>query len=839
MPNNDDKTQEQKQQEYLERKQSIIDKMSDAHIEDLEAKHEKVTEEWKKQAEINTRRAEVRARLEKSQLEKMLDAGLTFEQAAEQLGEVEAQRQKNEIDSKKNTKNKAKLASTLKSTTAKFVGTLSLSAALLYVGKQAYAASKISTSLVASFGLSAHHAKELGKTITSFAPAAAMMGASTETQQEAMSTLLMLNKRTTEQTKEQYRMALKLAGAYGLSGSEASNIAHQFKLTTGSLDTQQEFFNGFQRDMESIGAASATMMKEIAGDSKILQRFNMSKGKNDLADIAKSAVKIGGTITEMLDAADSARTLEGALDLTANLTQWGMNMGFGQVLHAGRNSQQLLSNIVNQLIDQTSKSDTYTGQLRDKLDSLGSSMGISGDRMFELVKMGHEDLKFRESSSGDMLKALTFQGKSIGQLVSMITTAIMSYLIQPLIPLFQQSTEWVQENSKKLEEWGTKISIKMEEMVDWWHESGAEGFKSIVGYLGMIGGWLVSIGKQVVSLFSNKIYVALLAMGVLLTKILASLVANAWRGSTMDLGKGNVSGITNILGFDKLGRLFSRKRGSGGGVDDADYMAQLRDGWSPGGRAQSLKGKGAKPIASPKSAKLLQGFANIPWQNLMGGAAVLIAFAGAIWILSKAFQNFASNTKNGWGGFSMMIGTIIALAVSMSLLSLSGVGWAAVALVAAFGLAILSISYAFKIFANALESIPEGIGSTLFGLAGGIAALNLAFMFGGLAGGFFMLAGMGPTMLMLGILGNWAKTYANDLKIAADGVNSLASAFERMAKLDVDKLGQITDKASSMKDINISGNLTSMPAINTQVIVKIDSRKVADAMIAITDGRVA
>ena len=112
-------------------------------------------------------------------------------------------------------------------------------------------------------------------------------------------------------------------------------------------------------------------------------------------------------------------------------------------------------------------------------------------------------------------------------------------------------------------------------------------------------------------------------------------------------------------------------------------------------------------------------------------------------------------------------------------------------------------------------------------------------MFGGLAGGFFMLAGMGPTMLMLGILGNWAKTYANDLKIAADGVNSLASAFERMAKLDVDKLGQITDKASSMKDINISGNLTSIPATNTQVIVKIDSRKVADAMIAISNGRVA
>ena len=117
------------------------------------------------------------------------------------------------------------------------------------------------------------------------------------------------------------------------------------------------------------------------------------------------------------------------------------------------------------------------------------------------------------------------------------------------------------------------------------------------------------------------------------------------------------------------------------------------------------------PKTTPRSALDKVGS---PAQMLAAGFAML-ALAGAIWILSKAFQNFAEiadgNVIKTLGLFAAAIGGMALGLWAASKLITGGaveIGIAAV-LMLAFGAAITMIGYGFKLFAEGIATIANSL----------------------------------------------------------------------------------------------------------------------------------
>ena len=114
---------------------------------------------------------------------------------------------------------------------------------------------------------------------------------------------------------------------------------------------------------------------------------------------------------------------------------------------------------------------------------------------------------------------------------------------------------------------------------------------------------------------------------------------------------------------------------------------------------------------------------SVNWTNVLQGAAALLLLAAAVWVLSKAAQNFESV---GVKGFSLMALTVAgaiaamyaigpaseAMAIGMTALGaamLNPVFWLGVAGLAAFGLALMLVAKASEWFANAFKTVVSAL----------------------------------------------------------------------------------------------------------------------------------
>lgn len=101
-------------------------------------------------------------------------------------------------------------------------------------------------------------------------------------------------------------------------------------------------------------------------------------------------------------------------------------------------------------------------------------------------------------------------------------------------------------------------------------------------------------------------------------------------------------------------------------------------------------------------------------QNTIAASVLLVAFAGALYITAKAFQEFGKvNWNNAWPGIGIMIalaGAAWALAASVKGMAIAaaGVGLLSVALLS-FGGAVLMIGYGAKMFSESISVLADGI----------------------------------------------------------------------------------------------------------------------------------
>ena len=288
---------------------------------------------------------------------------------------------------------------------------------------------------------------------------------------------------------------------------------------------------------------------------------------------------------------------------------------------------------------------------------------------------------------------------------------------------------------------------------DWWETI----TESVAGKgLKAMGGWLMTgtqFASQIAIIKTNmpgllKPFTALTdVIGVAFKKFLAFIGLQ----KSLDVAKNESTAAalaSNLMPFTPPTGLGKKARFMKGGVSKAAEAAGAVE--TTGASVGTSMIKNSENLAAAET-----NIAKTPSPSLLQIAGALLVMAGAIWVISKAFQNFGE-VKDGWQAFGLFIGAIVGMAVMLAVASKIMAGASAEIGVAAllmlgFGAAILLIGEGFKLFADGIATIGSALPAftqNIMGLVGMVVPiLALASAFSILSGALVMLGTAGLTAM--------------------------------------------------------------------------------------------
>lgn len=189
------------------------------------------------------------------------------------------------------------------------------------------------------------------------------------------------------------------------------------------------------------------------------------------------------------------------------------------------------------------------------------------------------------------------------------------------------------------------------------------------------------------------------------------------------------------------------------------------------------------------------------------GIAAMVALAASVTALGFATTLFA---QGGVAGTALMIVSLLALAFAVTMfggLSLSGVGWAGVALILALGAAMIMMGYSVKLMAEGIAIIVNSFTSMFEVVSmdniGSLLLLGPAFI--GIGLGLFVLTGALIGFGLAWLLGGWAfEDMAESITAMGDvDLSGLGTAVQAINDVDMNKLEAIRDLAASLSMVSM------------------------------------
>ena len=313
-------------------------------------------------------------------------------------------------------------------------------------------------------------------------------------------------------------------------------------------------------------------------------------------------------------------------------------------------------------------------------------------------------------------------------------------------------SSWFNDTPKGVEEWGKKIAIAL--------------------------GGALAIGLSMWLSGSGTIMGGIVAAITSPFKLALKLIPNYFKGGLKDAAKGAVDAAKNIT---------STAQSAIGGV--ATSGAPATPG-APGAPATPAT-TGAAPGGGNKFMDIVEKIK--PAQLLSLGVAML-AFAGAMYILAKAGQEF--NTVD-WSSLGKMAAAAVIMGVTLGVLAavmapLQPILWPLVGVMLAFGVAMLAVGYSTKLFGegfalmNDLDLINIGLG--LYTLSGAVLAFGASMAGGGmlsfLGGGMMLqlvaLAAISPALnnasMALSSIGGTLQMFKDETVV--EGIENITEAIK-------------------------------------------------------------
>jgi len=195
---------------------------------------------------------------------------------------------------------------------------------------------------------------------------------------------------------------MAIEGATGAASGDITTIAGEMMRMGASSAQVKESMGEADKLARQFGVSSAKVINGISKNIKKMREMGFTGGEKSLIKMAATAERLKMNMDETFDMAKRARSIEGALDMAAELQLAGgsfSNINPMDLLSAARKGPEELQKILTKMGSDIGKFDEKTGQFQfdpvdvDRLQMVSEATGQSMESLQNMIKTNAEDAK--------------------------------------------------------------------------------------------------------------------------------------------------------------------------------------------------------------------------------------------------------------------------------------------------------------------------------------------------------------------------------------------------------------------------------------------------------------
>jgi hypothetical protein len=601
---------------------------------------------------------------------------------------------------------------------------------------------------------------------------------------------------------------LAIEGATGAASGDITTIAGEMMRMGASSSQVKDSMGEADKMARQFGVSSSKVIAGISRNIKKMREMGFTGGEKSLAKMAITAERLKMNMDETFDMAKRARSIEGAMDMAAELQLAGgsfSNINPMDLLAAARKGPEELQKILTKMGSDIGKFDEKTGEFKfdpvdvDRLQMVSDATGQSMESLQNMIKTNAEDAKKLDPFSGmldgldaadqelaksglsQMLKvgeggkieldASSDMAKKMG-VDSMEELQAMSG--QDLKKKMEEDQKTLEEQNKRNQSlsksWDNFINGLMSlgsilqpvlEGLTWFIQSMTSIFQEIASWGDGFGRYLLGGLMAAFLLFGTSV-------GTFITQGIGSFAK-----SVMSFGKSAIDMVKDVAG-------------GGGGIGAAIKDKIMGGGKGPVEGAMKAGGdiasdKSMTPEAGEAKKGFLKGLAEGIQEFGKVKPSDLLKFAASLLIIGGAIIGFgiAMVKVGGEAGIGQMVTAAVSLAMLMGSIWLLSKMASKVDMggVLKGALAMLVVGASLIPFAFAAQMLT---GIDWMSVLAGIGVLALVVL--GLMGLGMLMAGPQILFLLIGV--GILIAVGAALLVAAAGLLLSATAFQQLGAID-------------------------------------------------------
>lgn len=441
----------------------------------------------------------------------------------------------------------------VKSTYDSFSKTFNLQAAWI---KGLNDSDKVIRQTILNLGMSGNKAEQVRRVFERSAMHVTQLGGSLKDVQDVMQGYANETGRSRVMTEKMVGDIIEIGRGTGLGVENASKMASQFELMGLDATTVKDMTQEFVIKSEKYGINTTKAIKDVNDNFQRLIKYNFKDGVKGMMQMSAYATKMNIDMNQALNAVDTARTLNGAIDLASQLQVMGGEFAKTdpfEMLYLSRNDPAEMTKKINEMtkgiVSFRKNSDGVFQKFispadRDRLAYVEKALGMGAGeltqqalRMVDISKM-RENLKGSTLSKDnkEVIEGAAFLNAKTGDFQVKIGENVKN-----IKDLTEADAKLFVEQQKTLEE-RAKLSMTFEESL----QATLASFKSLLlpmlrGFQSVLDGFLVLISPLLKGL--NSIVQSDFGMGLM--KVVGGFTAVAI------LLRGVISGGISLFNMGK------------------------------------------------------------------------------------------------------------------------------------------------------------------------------------------------------------------------------------------------------------------------------------------------
>jgi hypothetical protein len=664
---------------------------------------------------------------------------------------------------------------------------------------------KVIKSTVLNLGLSGTKADLMRSSFEQSAGFVARLGGNLEDIQKVMEGFADETGRARVMSAQMVQDITAIGKGTGLGVEQATKLAAQFELMGIDAKGAMNYVQGVVDTSERMGVNTTKVLKNVSDNFKKLNTYTFQQGVKGMAQMAMYAEKFKIDINDALNAAKVAHSLEGAIDLAAQLQVMGGEFAKTdpfEMLFLSRNDPakftEKIADMTKGVVSFRKMSDgTFQKFIspadRDRLAAVAKSLGMEESALTQIAERTAEVQKMRQQMVGMGLSA---KDKKLVEGMAIFNTETGKFTVQ-----IGNATKDISKITSADAQILAKQKVSLEDRAKQ-AQTFEDAFKATIMELKSA---LMPILRGI-----NSVLTAIRPTVISLTKFFTEGPAAWAKVAALFLGvgiawKGILQPFLQKMGANTIGKLAGAIRGTGGvggvtkGVEDVT-----------GGLGKVINPNAGKGLMRG-GAGVGAAAAGIGAMGVGVGEGINLAATG----ISKLADSMSKLTPEQAASLKSIAMTL-AITFPIAAIGIAAVGLAsaeAAIPILAVGAAMVGVGFGIKLATDGIGKMALGLaemnksgggaGQQLLGVAAGIGAITLAMGAGGIVGMFTFnnsLSRMAKNAPELEKIGNAFANIKAVLSGSKDDFLAIQNVVESIAKLNTKGGSNFAELASLLKN---------------------------------------